>query len=162
MSNQNYYKANLRDLSFLLFEQFKLDELLGKAPYANWGKDEVVAVLEEAYGWAQKDMGPINSSGDAEGCRLENGQVKVPAGFKETWKALFEAGWRTLAIEEKHGGQAGPFTLAMMVDEFMCGSNTSFNMYAALTQGAADVILSFGTPEQQDLYVPRMFDGKWA
>ena len=53
MAHQNYYKADLRELSFLLFEQFKLDELLGKAPYANWGEDEVRAVLEEAYGWAR-------------------------------------------------------------------------------------------------------------
>ena len=162
MANQNYYKANLRDLSFLLFEQFKLDDLLGKAPYANWGKDEVIAVLEEAYGWAQKHMGPYNASGDQEGCRLEDGQVKVPKGFKEIWKALFEAGWRTLAIDEKHGGQAGPFTLAMMVEEFMCGSNTSFNMYPALTQGAADVILAFGTEKEIATYVPNMFNGKWA
>ena len=162
MSNQNYYKANLRDLQFLLFEQFKLDQLLGKEPYANWGKDEVNAVLEEAYGWVQKHYGPYNRLGDEEGCRLENGQVKVPAPFKDSWKALYEAGWRTLAVEEKHGGQAGPFTLAMMVEEFMCGSNTSFNMYPALTQGAADVILAFGTEEQKDRYVPNMFNGKWS
>ncbi|CAN5875049.1 acyl-CoA dehydrogenase C-terminal domain-containing protein [soil metagenome] len=162
MANQNYYKANLRDLSFLLFEQFKLDELLGKEPYANWGKEEVSAVLEEAYGWAQKHMGPFNRSGDDEGCRLVDGNVKVPTGFKEIWKALFEAGWRTLAIEEKHGGQAGPFTLAMMVEEFMCGSNTSFNMYPALTQGAAEVILAFGTPHEIETYVPNMFNGTWA
>jgi alkylation response protein AidB-like acyl-CoA dehydrogenase len=162
MSSQNYYKANLRDLHFLLFEQFKLDELLGKEPYANWGKDEVLAVIEEAYAWVQKHYGPINRTGDDEGCRLENGQVKTPRGFKETWKALFEAGWRTLAVEEKHGGQAGPFTLAMMVEEFMCGSNTSFNMYPALTQGAADVILAFGTEEEIRTYVPNMFNGKWA
>jgi alkylation response protein AidB-like acyl-CoA dehydrogenase len=162
MANQNYYKANLRDLTFVLFEQFKLEDLLGKAPYANWGKDEVVAVLEEAYGWVQKYMGPYNASGDEEACKLVNGQVHVPAGFKEAWKALFDAGWRTLAVEEKHGGQAGPMTLAMMVEEFMCGSNTSFNMYPALTQGAADVILAFGTPEQQATYVPNMFNGKWA
>jgi alkylation response protein AidB-like acyl-CoA dehydrogenase len=162
MSTQNYYKANLRDLTFLLFEQFKLDELLGKEPYANWGKDEVVAVLEEAYGWALKHMGPYNRLGDEEGCRLEDGQVKVPAVFKDTWKALYEAGWRTLAIEEEHGGQQGPFTLAMLVEEFMCGSNTSFNMYPALTQGAADVIVAFGTPEQQKTYVEKMFNGEWA
>ncbi len=162
MANQNYYKANLRDVQFLLFEQFKLDELIGKAPYPNWGKDEVVAVLEEAYGWVQKYMGPYNALGDEEGCTLKDGQVHVPAPFKDTWKALFEAGWRTLAVEEKHGGQAGPMTLAMMVEEFMCGSNTSFNMYPALTQGAADVILAFGTPEQIETYVPSMFNGKWA
>ena len=162
MPHPNQYKSNLRDLSFLLFEQFRLDELLGKEPYANWGKDEVNAVLEEAYGWVQKYLGPYNRSGDDEGCRLDNGQVHVPGGFKEGWKALFEAGWRTLAVEERNGGQAGPFSLAMMVEEFMCGSNTSFNMYPALTQGAADVILTFGTPDQQATYVPNMYNGKWA
>jgi alkylation response protein AidB-like acyl-CoA dehydrogenase len=162
MSNQNYYKANLRDLTFLLFEQFKLDDLLGKEPYGNWGKDEVTAVLEEAYGWVQKHYGPYNAIGDQEGCRLENGQVITPTGFKEAWKELFKAGWRTLALEEKHGGQAGPFTLAMMVEEFMCGSNTSFNMYPALTQGAADVIVAFGTEKEIETYVPNMFNGKWA
>jgi hypothetical protein len=162
MAHQNYYKANLRDLSFLLFEQFHLEEIIGKEPYANWGKDEVLAVLEEAYGWVQKYLGPLNAMGDEVGCKLEGGQVKAPPGFREAWQELFKAGWRTLAIEEKHGGQAGPFTLAMLVEEFMCGSNTSFNMYPALTQGAADVILAFGTPEQQATYVAKMFDGTWA
>src|SRR5689334_1701556 len=155
MAQQNYYKANLRDLSFLLFEQFKLDELVGKPPFANWGKDEVLAVLEQAYEWVQKTLGPINALGDEVGCKLEAGQVKTAPGFKEAWQALYRAGWKTLALEEKHGGQAGPFTLAMLVEEFMSGSCTSFNMYAALTQGAADVILHFGTPEQQATYVPK-------
>jgi alkylation response protein AidB-like acyl-CoA dehydrogenase len=162
MAQQNYYKANLRDLSFLLFEQFHMEELLGKEPFGNWGKDEVIAVLEEAYGWAQKYLGPLNGVGDEHGCKLENGQVKVAPGFKAAWQELFKAGWRTLAVEEKHGGQAGPFTLAMLVEEFMCGSCTSFNMYPALTQGAAEVIVAFGTPEQQAAYVPNMFNGKWA
>src|SRR5262245_35847983 len=91
MSHQYYYKANLRDLTFLLFEQFKLDELLGKPPFANWGRDEVVAVLEESYGWVQKHMGPYNAVGDSEGCRLEAGQVRVPLPFRDIWKALFES-----------------------------------------------------------------------
>src|ERR1044071_6505972 len=152
MPHPNQYKSNLRDVSFLLFEQCKLGDLRGKEPFANWGKDEVTVVLEEAYGWAQKHLGPFNRSGDDEGCRLADGPGHLPAGVNAAgtaWKALYEAGWRTLAVEESHGGQSGPFTLAMMVEEFMCGSNTSFNMYPALTQGAADVILSFGTPEQQ-------------
>lgn len=162
MSTQNYYKANLRDLSFLLFEQFKLDELIGKAPFGNWGKDEVLAVLEESYGWAQKYMGPYNRSGDEVGCTLVDGQVHVPAGFKEAWDALYKAGWRTLSVEEAHGGQAGPFTLQMLVEEFLCGANTSLNMYPSLTQGAAEVILTFGTPEQHKRWVPNLLNGQWA
>ena len=55
MANQNYYKANLRDLTFLLFEQFKLDALLGKAPYANWGKDEVVGLIAALELYVKRD-----------------------------------------------------------------------------------------------------------
>ena len=163
MANQNYYKANLRDLSFLLFEQFKLDELLGKAPYANWGKDEVVAVIEEAYGWAQKYLGPINGIGDEQGCTLENGQVTTPPGFKEAWKALFEAGWRTLAVDEKHGGQAGPFTLrddgrgvhvrVEHVVQHVPGAHAG--------RGRGDPARS-ARPSSRRPYVPNMFNGKWA
>ena len=162
MSNAGYYKANLRDLSFLLFEQFRLHELLGKPPYANWGKDEVLAVIEEAYEWVQKYLSPINAEGDERGCTLVDGQAHAPPSFRDAWKALFDAGWRTLAVDEKFDGQGGPFTLAMMVEEFMCGACTSFNMYPALTQGAADVIVHFGTPEQQATYVKKLMDGTWA
>jgi alkylation response protein AidB-like acyl-CoA dehydrogenase len=155
----NRYKANLRDVFFVLFEQFGLEDLLGKAPYQDWGREEVQTVLEEVYGWVQKYLGPYNASGDAEGCKVVDGNVKVPGGFKEAWKALYEAGWRSLALEAKYGGQAGPFSLAMLAEEMMCGSNTSFNMYPALTTGAAEVIIEFGTEEQQQTYVAKMNDG---
>ncbi|HEV7555930.1 MAG TPA: acyl-CoA dehydrogenase [Kofleriaceae bacterium] len=162
MSQQNYYKANLRDVKFLLFEQFGVGEILDKEPFASWGKDEVEAVLDQVYEWCKDNIGPLNASGDAEGCRLENGQVKTPTGFKQAWKSLYAAGWRSLAIEDKHGGQGSPFTLAIMAEEMMCGANISFNMYGALTQGAADVIMAFGTPEQVAAYVPKMVDGTWG
>jgi alkylation response protein AidB-like acyl-CoA dehydrogenase len=158
----NRYKANLRDFTFVLFEQFGLDELLGKAPYQDWGREEVETVLEEVYGWSQKYLGPYHATGDQEGCRLEDGAVKVPTGFKEAWKALYEAGWRSLSLDSKFGGQSGPFTLSVAAEEMMCGANTSFNMYPALTQGAAEVIIEFGTPEQQATYVTKMSDGSWS
>lgn len=158
----NRYKANLRDVSFVLFEQFGLEELLGKAPYLDWGREEVQTVLEEVYGWVQKYLGPYNAIGDQEGCRVEGGNVKVPTGFKEAWKALYEAGWRSLSLDEKYGGQGSPISLSMLAEEMMCGSNTSFNMYPALTTGAAEVIIEFGTEEQQAKYVKKMNDGSWA
>jgi len=82
MSSQNYYKANLRDLTFLLFEQFKLDELLGKEPFANWGKDEVLAVLEERMA-GRRSTRSDQRVGRRRRLPLDDGQVRVPAGFKE-------------------------------------------------------------------------------
>ena len=37
----NRYKADLREMFFLLFEQFRVNEVLGKAPYEAWGEEEV-------------------------------------------------------------------------------------------------------------------------
>ncbi len=37
----NRYKADLREWMFLLFEQFKLGEILNKDPYEAWGEEEV-------------------------------------------------------------------------------------------------------------------------
>lgn len=158
----NRYKADLRDLKFLAFEQFGVESLLGKAPYASWGKEEFETVLEEVYEFAKKHLGPLNSTGDAEACKLENGQVKTPSGFKAAWKALVESGWRGVGVAEAHGGQGGPMTLAVLSEEMMSGANTSFNMYGALSSGAADVIAEFGTPEEIQTYCTKMFSGEWA
>jgi alkylation response protein AidB-like acyl-CoA dehydrogenase len=158
----NRYKADLRDIRFVLFEQFKLQDLLGKAPYANWGKEEVSVVLDELYGWAKETLGALNSTGDAIGCVLENGKVKTPPGFKEAWKSLYDVGWRRLSVPEAFGGQEGPFTLHAVAEELMCGANAAFNMYPALTQGVADVVQSFGTEEQVKAYCPKFHDGTYA
>jgi alkylation response protein AidB-like acyl-CoA dehydrogenase len=159
---QNRYKADLRDTKFLLFEQFGIQDLIGKAPFANWGKDEIEAVLEEVYDWSAKTLGPLNGPADAVGCTFASGAVKTPPGFKEAWKSLYAAGWRGLAVPEQFGGQGGPFTLHAVAEELMGGACTAFNMYPALTQGAADVIQAFGTPEEIATYCTKLHDGTWA
>src|SRR5579864_9133391 len=79
----NRYKADLREMNFLLFEQNKLGELLGKAPFEAWGEDEVRSSLTECYRWVREVIGPLNAPADTQGCRLEGGRVYTPRGFKE-------------------------------------------------------------------------------
>ncbi len=158
----NRFKADLREFSFLLFEQFKLDQLLGKAPFESWGPDEVKSSLAECYRFVREVTGPLNAIGDAQGCRLEDGQVKTPDGFKEAWAKLYEAGWKSISVDTEYGGAAAPNSVRVLVEELICGSNTAFSMYPGLSHGAAEVIEAFGTPEQKALYCERLFTGKWA
>ncbi len=158
----NRYKADLREFEFVLFEQLRLQEILGKAPFEAWGLEEVKMVLPEVYRFATEVSGPLNQIGDQEGCKLVDGHVKTPNGFKEAWNRLHEAGWGTLSAEAEHGGQGAPRTLGSVVNELISGSNTSFQMYSGLTVGAAELIMSFGTPEQKDRYVPAMLDGRFG
>ncbi|WP_437581032.1 acyl-CoA dehydrogenase [Sorangium sp. So ce887] len=161
-THQNRYKADLREIRFLLFEQFRLDELLGSAPYDAWGRDEVSMVVDEAYKFACDVFGPLNAVGDRVGCRIEAGQVKTPPGFKGAWDKLYEAGWKSVSVSPAYDGQGGPFTLYTVVEEFLCGANAALNMYPGLTYGAAELIEHFGTPRQRDIYLKRMYGGQWS
>jgi len=158
----NWYRADLRDLRFVLFEHLGLGALLERPTYAEWGPDEVAMVLDETYRFARDVLGPLNGSGDREGCRLEDGQVRTPAGFREAWKKLYEAGWKSLGAPEAYGGQGAPAVLQMMSEELLSGANTAFNMYPALTIGAADLIETFGDEGQKERFARRMFTGEWA
>ena len=90
----NRYKADLREVNFVLFEQCKLGEYLGKGPFAEWGEEEVRMTLNEAYRFATEVTGPLNAVGDA-GCKLVDGQVVTPEGFKDAWGKLYEIEKRT-------------------------------------------------------------------
>src|SRR5262249_24193280 len=64
--------------------------------------------------------------------------------------------------DEEYGGAGAPRALAVLIEELISGANTAFSMYPALTYGAAEVIESFGTPEQKAIYCERMYSGKWS
>lgn len=160
---QNQYLADLREIEFVLFEQFGLGEILADPTFAS-STDEAGAkmVLSEAYKFACEVLGPLNASGDAEGCRVEDGAVKVPSGFADAWKQLYAAGLRQTALSPEYGGMGAPGLLAVAVEEFLSGANAAFNMYPGLSMGAAEVIEQFGTPAQKELYLHRLYSGQWG
>src|SRR4029078_9356822 len=100
------YKADLREFNFLLFEQFKLGEVMGKAPYEGWAEEDVRTSLAECYRFSREVLGPLNAVGDAEGCKLIDGVVVTPTGFKAAWTKLYEAGWKAISNKPELGGVA--------------------------------------------------------
>lgn len=158
----NRYKADLREMQFLLFEQFALDELLGKPPFEGWDRDSVVMALSEAYRFATEVLGPLNAVGDTVGCKVVDGRAVLPPGFKEAWKKSFENGWKTIGVPVEHGGQGAPRSVQAVIEELHTGANVAFSAYPGLTIGAAEVILAFGTEEQKKKYAEKMLAGQWS
>jgi 3-(methylthio)propanoyl-CoA dehydrogenase len=162
MADVNRYKTDLRDMQFVLFEQFRFGELVGRAPYEAWGVDEAKAILSETYRFAREVLGPLNATGDLEGCRLVDGQVRTPSGFREAWNQLYESGFQSLSVDPERGGQGAPSMLHVLVEEMLSGSNCAFNMYPGLTYGAAELIAASGLADQVKRFAEKMFAGKWG
>lgn len=155
----NRYKADLRELFFVLFEQYDFNAFAGKGDYADWDVETAKAIVKEAYRFSTEVLGPLNASGDREGCKVVDGRVITPKGFKEAWKQLFEAGIKQVSAPKEYGGQEAPSVVYAMVEEITSGANTAFTMYPGLTHGAAEVIAAFGTEAQKKLYAQPMFNG---
>jgi len=158
----NRYKADLRDFHFVLFEQLDVGSLLGKGIFAAWGPDEIRGVLDQTYRFAKDVLGPLNAVGDREGCRVEDGRVKTPTGFKDAWDQAYALGIRSLTSSPDHGGAGAPNVLAVAVEELTSGANAALNMYSGLTHGVAEIVALFGTEGQKHQYVLNLNNGRWG
>ena len=155
------YSAPTRDLQFVLHEVLAVS---GSATpgYASLEADFTGAVLEEAGKIARDILAPLNATGDAEGCHLENGVVRTPKGFKAAFKALKDGGWTALDCDPAYGGQGMPYVLATAVGEIFVSANMAFNMYQGLTHGAYSAIHAHGTEAQKTTYLPKMVNCDWT
>ena len=157
------YAPPLDDMNFLLKEVFEFDRQMVERPEADAIDSDVAAeVLAEAGRFCTDIIQPLNLSGDAEGCRLENGVVTTPKGFRKAYDAFVEGGWNGLSASPDHGGQGLPVTLQVLVDEMLSSANLSFGLFPGLTRGAAEAIAHHASDELKALYLPRLVSGEWT
>ncbi|GAA6206952.1 acyl-CoA dehydrogenase C-terminal domain-containing protein [Cognatishimia sp. WU-CL00825] len=155
------YSAPTKDMQFVLHDVLNVSasEIPG---YGDLDRAFTGAVLEEAGKLTAAVVAPLNVVGDAEGCRLENGVVYTPTGFKEAFEQVKEGGWTGLDMPEEFGGQGMPYLLGTAVGEMFSSANQSFTMYQGLTHGAASAILVHGTKAQKATYLPKMVSCEWT
>ncbi len=151
-----------RDVKFVLYEQLRMEELCKSPLYADFSQETFDMVLEEAVKLGERAFYPSNRLGDAQGCRFENGQVKVPESFHEPYRLYREGGWLAMADAPEVGGQGLPVVLAHACIEILGAANWSLLMYPGLTHGAARLLQKYGTPELQEIYMLNLFSGNWS
>ena len=155
------YVAPVKDTQFILHDVLKVSE--SQTPgYDELDADFTNAILEEAGKLTSEVLAPLNVVGDKEGCRLENGVVYTPKGFKDAFEMVKEGGWTGLDMPEEFGGQNMPAVIGSAVGEFFSGANQAFTIYQGLTHGAASAILAHGSDEQKATYLPNMVSCEWT
>jgi alkylation response protein AidB-like acyl-CoA dehydrogenase len=155
------YTAPAKDISFVLHEV--LDVGGSDVPgYSDLDPSFTAAIIEEAGKLARDVLAPLNASGDQEGCRLENGVVYTPKGYKEAFQAMKDGGWNGLDLPEEYGGQGLPYVVGTAVGEIFVSANMAFNMYQGLTHGAISAILAHGSDDLKRTYLPKMVSLDWT
>ena len=157
------YKAPLRDMKFLLNDVFDYPtHYQGLASGENATPDIVDAILTECGRFCEEVLSPLYQSGDEEGCKLENGEVITPKGYKEAYQQYVMGGWQGLSAPEEFGGQGLPASMGLFKQEMMGTANWSFSMYPGLSLGAMNTIFLHGTDEQKQTYLVPLTEGRWG
>ncbi len=155
------YTAPAKDMDFILHDLLKVTEQAVPG-YADLDRSFTAAILDEAGKLASEVLAPLNAVGDREGCRLENGVVYTPTGFKAAFEAMKDGGWNGLDLPEEYGGQNMPYVMGTAVGEVFVSANMAFNMYQGLTHGAINAILTAGSDDQKAAYLPKMVSLEWT
>ena len=149
--------ADRRDIEFVLHEQLEVADLSEHEIFADFNKKVIDLIVKEARNLALKEILPTQKPGDEEGARFEAGKVIVPESFHRAWDLLKEGEWIAMTESPEWGGQGMPQVLYATATEYMVGANMAFMMYSGLTHGAGKLIQTFGTDEQKNLFLKKMY-----
>ena len=143
------YKAPVRDMRFLMNEVFDFESHYKTLPNGEDATPDMVeAIVGEMAKLCENTIAPLYQSGDEEGCKLEDGVVTTPKGFKEAYDEFVAGGWQGLSHPVEVGGQGLPMSLGLIKQEMMATANWSFSMYPGLSLGAMNTIQMHGTEQQ--------------
>ncbi|MFW8589945.1 acyl-CoA dehydrogenase C-terminal domain-containing protein [Glaciecola sp. 2405UD65-10] len=156
------YKAPERDTLFVTQELLQMQSHYERLGFDEVSEDLVKAIFTEAGKFSNNILAPINAIGDQEGCKIDDGVVTTPTGFKEAYAQYVEGGWPSMSHPESIGGQGLPYSLATCIAEWFSGSNHSWAMYPGLSQGCIETLKGHGTKEQQDLFLDKLIEGSWT
>ncbi len=151
---------NYRNVRFLLFEMLEAHKLNRFPYYAEYDRDAFEMALDAAKQISDTHLFPYYVEMDRKKAVFENGIVKTHPQLKVLIKAVAEGGWIAAHAPAEYGGMQMPFTLAYagLLSFYAASVNAC---YPFLTQGAANLILNFGSEALKQTYLPPMFAGDW-
>lgn len=151
-----------KDLNFLLYDVFKLEQLTQLERYQEHDKTTFDSILDTAKGIATDYFAPHNAKADQHEPTFDGKKVETIAEVKTAWKQFADAGLLCAQHDYNAGGMQLPILVNMACNAFFMSANPSTVAYSFLTAAAANVIQAFGTEEQKHTFVPHMFSGRFS
>ncbi|WP_191602442.1 acyl-CoA dehydrogenase [Marinomonas algicola] len=156
------YQAPYKDMQLLVEQAYRQQGLDELAALEGFDLELANAVIEEAAKFASGVMAPLNSVGDTQGCRFQDGRVSTPEGWRQAYQQFAESGWIGLALPESFGGQGLPKYMAQPVNEIWLSANLAFVMFQALAQGGSEILLKFANESLKNRYLSKIVSGEWT
>jgi len=153
---------SLDNLRFILHEVLEVEKLCDLERYKDYDKSSFDLLIDSMKSFSDKVLFPTFKEADEDPARYADGIVHVHPVVGEIMKYAGENGGIGATFDYEHGGMQLPHTLGVSLAHIMQCANNAMPGYIGLTTGAANLIVTFGSQELIDKFVPKMIEGKYA
>lgn len=157
----NTYRTPTEDMGFILRHVLQAPQQLAAIEaFAEVDADLMQQVLDEAGRFINDHIAPLNRSGDEIGAQCQDGQVRLPPGFRDSYQAFVAAGWPSLSAAPEDGGQGLPSVLQVLLYEGLLAANHSWTMSPGLLHGAYQCLRHYASDTLKAQYLPELASGQ--
>jgi alkylation response protein AidB-like acyl-CoA dehydrogenase len=156
------YSAPIRDMLFAMKELAGLDEVSALPGFEDATLETAQAVLGESAKLCEEVLAPLNVEGDRHPSAWKDGVVTATPGFEQAFRQFVEGGWQGVQHPLEYDGQGLPKLIATPCIEMLNAANLSFALCPLLTDGTIEALLTAGSVEQKQRYVPKLISGDWT
>lgn len=151
-----------RHISFLLYEWLGVEELCARERFAAHSRESFEDIIELAQRLAERFFAPHNQLADRQEPRIgADGRVVLVPEVRTALAAFADSGFCGITFDEAIGGFQLPHVVAGAALAWFHAANVGTTAYTTLTSAAANLIYTYGSPEQIDTWVPPMLDGRY-
>jgi alkylation response protein AidB-like acyl-CoA dehydrogenase len=158
------YVPPLADVQFTLERVLDLPGLSKLPPFEHADPDTVRGLLDEFGRFVAEVIAPVDRVGDIEGSTFDraSGEVTTPTGWAAAYAKYAGAGWGSVPFPAEHTGGGFPWVVGLAIQELLTSASMAFALCPMLTQGAIEMLIHHGSPDQHERYVRRMVSGGWT
>ena len=154
--------TNMELLKFLLFNVHPINQLFSHERFAHLNEEQAWMMIESAKLLADQEFAPNFKEMDATPATYDGkGNVLTHPALKKMISTAAEQGWIGGSALFEHGGMQLPEMIFGTAHHLFQAANNGVQGYLGLSAGAAGLIASFGTIEQLEQYVPKIYAGEW-
>ena len=150
-----------RDIDFMLYEWLNAESLVALPRYADHSRETFDAVLDLSAEIATEHFASHNKKNDANEPWFDGDVVHMIPEVKAALDIFAEAGLIAAGQDYDLGGMQLPTLVEKACFAWFLAANVGTAAYPFLTIGNANLLLTYGTPEQKQTWVKPMMDGRF-
>lgn len=151
-----------QDLDFLLFDWLRVDDLTGRARFAEHSRETFSDTLDLCEQLATRYFAPHNKKSDAHEPTFDGTKVTIIGEVKEALAACADAELIGMAMDYSLGGAQLPTAVAQAGFAWLFAANVGTAGYPMLTLANANLLAKFGSAEQIAAFVRPMLSGRFV